>query len=205
MKMKSSNESDIMPLYGLVLSGGKSTRMGSDKGQLTYHGMPQREYLYELLEKVCNRVFISIREEQRDSFSRDFRFITDNDRFKGPFNGIMSAHAQYPAVAWMVLACDLPLIDLPTLQHLRDSRRPAMDATAFATKKSRLPEPLAAIWEVSGLNKAGEYLGTSDSSCPRKFLINAHTHLIAPEDDSLLCNANSLEEYREVRAQLTSR
>ncbi|MFT5737968.1 MAG: molybdopterin-guanine dinucleotide biosynthesis protein A, partial [Maribacter sp.] len=32
-------------IYGLVLAGGKSTRMGVDKGLITYHGLPQRDYL----------------------------------------------------------------------------------------------------------------------------------------------------------------
>lgn len=32
----------LPPLCGLVLSGGKSLRMGQDKGQIAYHGKPQR-------------------------------------------------------------------------------------------------------------------------------------------------------------------
>ena len=46
---------------GLVLAGGLSTRMGTDKGLINYHGTPQREYLFELLSKVCHRVFTSCR------------------------------------------------------------------------------------------------------------------------------------------------
>ena len=202
---KGSTGTQIAPLYGLVLSGGKSTRMGSDKGQISYHGRPQREYLYELLENVCQEVFISIREEQQDSFTGAFNFIYDANLYRGPFNGILSAHARFPNAAWMVLACDLPLIDLPTLRLLNDSRRVDMDATALATEKSGLPEPLAAIWEPGGLEKAGIYLQDAESSCPRKFLINAVTHLVTPETDDLLVNANSMEEYMEVREQLSSK
>ncbi|NNE77041.1 MAG: NTP transferase domain-containing protein, partial [Pricia sp.] len=48
-------------IYGLVLAGGKSSRMGKDKGLIPYHGMPQREYLYHLLGRVCDKTFLSIR------------------------------------------------------------------------------------------------------------------------------------------------
>jgi molybdopterin-guanine dinucleotide biosynthesis protein A len=192
------------PLYGLVLYGGKSTRMGKDKGQLAYHGTPQREYLYKLLENICQQVFISIRDEQQASLPAAFKFISDSDRYRGPFNGILSAHAMHPQAAWMVLACDLPLIDQATLEQLRDSRDPEKDATALATKKSRLPEPLAAIWEPSGLKKAEVYLSVSESSCPRKFLINSDTRLVYPQRDELLWNANSMDDFMEVRSQLAS-
>ena len=56
-----NDNNDIM---GLVLAGGRSQRMGMDKGMLQYHGKPQREYLYEQLEPICSRVFLSIRPEQ---------------------------------------------------------------------------------------------------------------------------------------------
>jgi hypothetical protein len=40
----------IAPIKGLVLVGGKSTRMGQDKSELNYHGKPQKEFVKELLE-----------------------------------------------------------------------------------------------------------------------------------------------------------
>ena len=62
----------IDKLYGLVLSGGKSTRMGTDKGLITYHGIPQREYIYKLLEEVCDATFLSIRDDQAATIPERF-------------------------------------------------------------------------------------------------------------------------------------
>ena len=52
-------------LYGLVLSGGKSTRMGTDKGLLDYFGKSQRVYSIEMLEKLNLKTFLSVRKEQK--------------------------------------------------------------------------------------------------------------------------------------------
>ena len=191
------------PLYGLVLSGGKSTRMGMDKGAITYHGRTQREHLYDLLNQVCDKTFLSIRPDQNLNIGDEKLVIIDEDNYKGPFNGMLSAHRLFPDVAWLVLACDLPFIDVATLKKLIAARDIHRSATALATSESGLPEPLAAIWEPAGLRNAGTYLDESGTSCPRKYLINSDTALVFPENDISLFNANSLEEYHEARAKLT--
>lgn len=189
-------------LYGLVLAGGKSTRMGSDKGLLTYHDVPQQEYLYGLLGQLCDDVFLSIREEQKSTIPDGFKAIIDKNEYRGPFNGILSAHKTHPKVAWLVLACDLPLINLKTLQQLVENRNPSQGATSFATKKTGLPEPLITIWEPEGLNGAMQYLETAESSCPRKFLINSDTKLVFPERDEVLYNANNVEDYEYAKSKI---
>ncbi len=194
--------SEIPALYGLVLSGGKSTRMGSDKGLLAYHGLPQREYFYTLLEQLCDKVYLSLRCDQLQEVSQNFNYILDNDNYQGPFNGILSAHEKFPDAAWLVLACDLPLLDLDTLKRLVDERDPKMVATAMATKKSGLPEPLVAIWEPKGLSTASNYLAAAETFGPRKYLINSDIKMVHPSEDKLLYNANSLEEYHFAKSQL---
>ena len=189
-------------IYGLVLSGGKSMRMGTDKGLIAYHGIPQRDYLYQLLEKICDKTFMSIRKEQEAEISSTFNTIVDEDVFKGPFNGILSAHNKYPDVAWLVLACDLPLIDEKSLRELIEARKGSADATAFAQKENPLPEPLCAIWEPQALTGAVSYLEQGNGSCPRKFLINSNTHLVFPENAQVLMNANSEVEYKEAMTKL---
>ncbi|MDX1545013.1 MAG: NTP transferase domain-containing protein, partial [Christiangramia sp.] len=79
-------------LYGLVLAGGKSSRMGMDKGDLKYHGKPQRDHLYEMLQEVCDEVFLSLRKDQEDAVKANFRTIADMDEVRGPQNGMQSAH-----------------------------------------------------------------------------------------------------------------
>ena len=191
-------------LNGLVLSGGKSTRMGMDKGLIEYHGKPQREYLYGLLQKVCDEVYMSIREDQETGVPGNLKYIKDKNRVNGPFNGLLSAHEFDPLAGWLVLACDLPMITQQGIEFLIANRDFSKAATAYATRESKLPEPLCAIWEPEALSEAEKYLEKGNGTCPRKFLINSDVQLVFPEDDQLLVNANSQEDYREVKAKLTA-
>ncbi|MGB6153979.1 MAG: molybdenum cofactor guanylyltransferase [Pricia sp.] len=190
-------------IYGLVLAGGKSTRMGKDKGMIPYHGMPQREYLYHLLSRVCTETFMSVRPDQQMEIDERMQTIVDDDVYQGPYNGILSAHSKFPEVAWLVLACDMPLIDLASLQELIAARDPNVLATAFAEKDDPLPEPLCAIWEPHALESSKAYLEGGDGTCPRKFLINNETKLVFPSRLNVLLNANSEEEYKEAIVRLS--
>lgn len=190
-------------LYGLVLSGGKSTRMGEDKGLIKYHELPQREHLYSLLNEVCDQTFLSIRKDQKDEISNAFDTIVDKDEFRGPYNGLLSAHKAHPDAAWLVLACDLPLMDKKALEELIASRNSGKIASAFADKQNPLPEPLCAIWEPEALKRSVAYLEAGNGSCPRKFLINADVHLVFPEHKEVLLNANSKAEYEEALLKIS--
>ena len=191
----------IAPLYGLVLAGGRSQRMGSDKGLLAYHGIPQREFAGRLMEPICDAVYLSLRQDQDAADSR-YPGIFDTNRYRGPFNGILSAHEAFPEVAWLVVACDLPLLDVATLELLLSGRRPDSVATSLVTGVSGLPEPLAAIWEPHGLTEACTYLDNATSSCPRKFLIRAGATCVRVPDDAVLANANNPEERQVIRDRI---
>lgn len=190
-------------LYGLVLSGGKSTRMGTDKGLIEYHGVPQREYLYDLLSQVCEETFISLREEQQEELPSRMKTIIDLNEYRGPYNGLLSAHKKYPEAAWLVLACDLPLMDVDALKELISQRDANKQATAFALKENPLPEPLCAIWEPHAFEASIDYLNSGNGTCPRKYLINHDTKLVFPKNENVLLNANSEKEYKEALEKLS--
>jgi molybdopterin-guanine dinucleotide biosynthesis protein A len=189
-------------LYGLILAGGKSTRMGMDKDRISYHGLPHSLYLLGLLDEICQNTFLSIRADQEKEYG-DHNYIVDENIYRGPFNGILSAHKKDPEVAWLVVACDLPLIDRKTIQLLVSERDTTKKATALATGKTGLPEPLAAIWEAEGLSPVQDYLQKAQSSCPRKYLLNSDIKLVVPQTDQVLLNANFEEEYLEVMKKLS--
>jgi molybdopterin-guanine dinucleotide biosynthesis protein A len=106
-------------LNGLVLAGGKSTRMGFDKGEVNWYGKEQRYHMADLLNKHCAEVYISCRdEEQQKGIATDYLSLPDTFTGLGPYGAILSAFRQKPIAAWLVIACDLPLVDAEVLQHL---------------------------------------------------------------------------------------
>ena len=142
-KKKSIKKSN--PLYGLILTGGKSTRMGKDKALLNYHGKTQTEFCYELLEGFCDKVFISNRKDQSVvQGHKGLPQIHDHENYSGigPLAGILSSMQKYPKAAWLVLACDLPYVCAKTIKHLIEHRNSKRLATAYQSSHDQLPEPL---------------------------------------------------------------
>ena len=192
---------EVSQLYGLVLAGGKSTRMGKDKRQLHYHGMSQQEYSFSLLESLCEKVFISVREAQIDDTGAS-KYILDKNIAKGPLNGILSAHMAHPKDAWLVLACDTPLVDKEVLDALVAERNTSKMATTMATQKTDRPEPLIAIWEPHALATLLNYSKTSANKYPTKILLNHPIHKVYPKQDVKLMNVNHPDDFDEIKKLL---
>jgi molybdenum cofactor guanylyltransferase len=185
----------MAPLYGLVLAGGRSTRMQRDKALLEYAGRNQLERAVELIAPLVERVFVSVRPDQTgDPLRARFAQIVDSGEIAGPIAGIMAAQARHPDAAWLVLACDLPLLDPDTLAHLLRARRPERHATAYRSTHDGLPEPLCAIYEPSSREAMRAHVA-SGRDCPRKFLINADTELIDQPQPGALDNVNTPKDY----------
>ena len=116
---------NVPPLNGLVLAGGKSQRMGEDKGLIDYHGMPQRDYIYRLLSQVTEKTFMSIRPDQKEEFGEEVNVIPDSITGLGPFGALISAFREDPNHAWLVVACDLPMLDRQSIGQLIEGRNPS--------------------------------------------------------------------------------
>lgn len=191
-------------LYGLILAGGKSSRMSTDKGELQYHAaISQRSFLYQLLKKYCTKTFISCRAGQVDNLQKDEAYIADENLYKGPLNGILSAYHLYPDKAWLVVAVDLPHLADTTIAALINQRDDLKPATAYATQASKIPEPLIAIWEQTALAEAEKYI-RAGNTCPRKFLIGQDIKTIFPADDAELFNANYYSDYLEAKNRMAA-
>jgi len=197
------NKSTHITLYGLVLAGGKSSRMGSDKSTMEWHGKEQRYYMADLLGDLCDNVFISCRADQGGEIDSAYSVIPDAYDIGGPLGGILSAFKAHPHAAWLVTACDMPLLNTETLQYLIEHRDINALATTFQSPFDSLPEPLITIWEPSCYENL---LAISEEGykCPRKALIR-YTEKVnilpAPDADALM-NANTPEDAEKAKAML---
>ncbi len=190
------------PVYGLILAGGSSTRMHRDKAALPYLGKSQLDRAFEVASRHLARVFVSVRADQAaDPARAQHPLIVDSCAGAGPIVGIRSALAAYPAVAWLVMACDLPFLSDTALEQLLRERDAAGLATAYRSVHDGLPEPLCAIWEPAAAAALAAYQETG-GACPRKFLIRHAARLLDTKDPRALDNVNTPEEYAEALAAI---
>lgn len=191
-------------LYGLVLAGGRSRRMGRDKSTLAYHGRPQVEVAFDLLSSICSRVFISNRADQELAPGHEGKPQL-HDRYDnlGPIGGLLTAFDAHPDCAWLVVACDLPFLDRPTLDFLVQRRDPARAATAFRGQYEDLPEPMCAIYEPAMKQQLQRFV-ENGITCPRKALIRSDTLLLDLPNAQTLENANSPDDFEMARAAVAA-
>ncbi len=189
---------NIPPVYGLVLAGGKSTRMGKDKGLISYHGKAQREYMAEMLDELCSKTFLSFRADQNPDAKTDFPILKDRFEGLGPFGAILSAFREEPEAAWLVVACDLPMLDKATLNRLLTERDSSQFATCYRSPVNAFPEPLVALWEPKAYPVALQFLAQG-YSCPRKVLINSPVKELEVSDGSKLLNVNTPEDMKSMK------
>jgi len=187
-------------LNGLVLAGGKSTRMGFDKSKANWSGREQRYHVAEMLKSLCEKVYIS-RSAEQQTVENSYPTLTDTFIGLGPYGAILSAFREKPDEAWLVIACDLPLLDMDTLRYLVDNRDSSAIATAFGNGFENLPEPLITIWEPKSYPVLLSFL-SQGYSCPRKVLINSDSRLLIAADKSALTNVNTPEDLEKIRKYL---
>ncbi len=179
------------PVFGLVLAGGESRRMGQDKALLDHNGQSQLAFVVDLLGAVVDKVFVSTRSDQAADEERG-RYEQIVDRFDniGPVAGILSALEEHPNVDWLVVACDLPNIDEQTIRYLLDRRSDTQPFTAFTSSHDGLPEPLCAVYR-NGCRDVVQAFVDDGLICPRKILIRSDTCLLAQPNSAALDNVNT--------------
>lgn len=188
-----SKANDPPIINGLVLAGGKSTRMGKPKDEIKWHSKEQRYYIADLLAPLCDKVYISCRPEQSSDSDPSYLFLNDHFSDIGPLAGVLSAFRTNPLTAWIVIACDLPLIDTYSLEHLIKYRNADKFASAYKNPTDNLPEPMITIWEPKSYPILDDCLATGNTSL-RKALIDNDTMLIKPVKSEILLNVNTPEE-----------
>src|SRR3978361_1289957 len=100
-------------MKGVVLCGGKSIRMGLDKGLIEFESVTWANIGICKMLDVSLGVVLSVNKDQYKQYSERFENVViaqDNASLHvyGPLKGIFSVHLQYPEEDLLVLACDMP-------------------------------------------------------------------------------------------------
>lgn len=191
-------------LTGVVACGGKSTRMGMDKSLLNYHGKPQRYFIYDLLKTICTQVYISCNEEQSSAVDQDYNFITDDKQFSGhgPVSGLLTSFKSFPEKAILFVGCDYPHLNIEALQQLTENNDSSADAYCFIDTNN-IRQPLIALYEYSSFDKLLIRFHKGKYSL-RDFLETENIITFSPARDNLLLSADTWDEYKTEKINISS-
>lgn len=201
--LQAASEAARPQLKALILAGGKSSRMGDNKAELVYrHDTTEAERLAGYCTELGLETYFSLSEYQDEYYGK--QVIPDRFLGLGPMGAIASAFLHDPEAAWLVVACDLPLLEKEHLAQLINQRDSRQFATAVQGKSQPFPEPLIAIYEPRAYARLLQFL-TLGYACPRKLLINSDMATLKFKDETPLTNANTPEEREWVLEKLSNR
>jgi molybdopterin-guanine dinucleotide biosynthesis protein MobB len=133
------------PLYGCVLIGGKSTRMGRPKHLIETDGKTWLARTIEYMEQTASTVVISGAGDVPDDLS-DYARLPDAPDARGPMSGLLSMMRWSPRASWLVAACDMPDITPEAFAWLAAARTPGKWATMPQLAGAKGVEPLLAYY-----------------------------------------------------------
>ena len=209
----------ISELGIIVLAGGLSTRMGTDKTRLPWGSTT---LLGEMLRKAvlteCGEILVSINRELEESeahiieearsFGRHIQLVPDTIAMKGPLSGLQSALSVGTREAYIVVSADMPWFSF----HWLPSWEVHIDAFLQGELLAMVPyvglqeyEPLAAIYKRSVLDTIQETLEGEDVSMHGVLDKIPYMEMDMIEEAELYSNVNTRLSYKLAKAKSANR
>jgi molybdopterin-guanine dinucleotide biosynthesis protein A len=187
-------------LAGLVLCGGKSERMGTDKSLIAYGNEPQLHKVHRMLAEGMENVFVSINASQASGIHGQYGTIADAAEFKnaGPMTGLLSAFQKFPDKPFFVMGCDYPFFGGEDMNALIEGRDGACDAVCYASLETGIDEPLLTIYEKSCGPLLLKYFMEGNRSL-RYFLQTVKTKRLAPLNPLAIKSVDTKEAWEKLR------
>ena len=132
-----------IPVYGCILIGGKSSRMGQPKHLIRKNGRTWLELAVERLSPLVDEVVLSGRGTVPASLAHLVR-LPDAPGLAGPMTGLLAAMRWQPDVSWLLLACDQPDFSTGAVEWLLDQAGPGIRAVLPDLAGDGRLEPLLA-------------------------------------------------------------
>ena len=184
-----------MDVTGIILAGGKSSRMGTDKGMQELCGKPLIQYAIQALSGLCDTIIISSSSKAYHSLGN--KVVADVFPGIGPMGGIYSALKQSNTEKNLVLSCDLPFVSKELMSFILKNSEGFEIAVPYEGNQHY--EPLCGFYNQSVLKLMGEYIQKGNYKLPDLFdEISINRLIISTEasfyQKNLFFNVNSQQE-----------
>ena len=140
---------------GIILAGGKSKRMGTDKGFVRLLNKPLIQYAIDILKPLCRHLIISSNNPDYEQFG--LPVIEDLVEDAGPMSGIFSGLSFSSTRKNLVLSCDMPLVNKGLLEALLNDESGIM----AVPEHDSLLEPLCACYPKESKDLLEDYLNSA--------------------------------------------
>ena len=127
----------------IILGGGRSSRIGRDKGQLKLDGRSLFEIVSAELKTLFDRIIVVTNAPELFRDFRDFQIVTDEVPYQGPLGGILAGLSASPKEYNLVVAYDMPFLN-PQLIELLFAE--AASADVVIPRSEEGIEPLFAVY-----------------------------------------------------------
>jgi molybdopterin-guanine dinucleotide biosynthesis protein A len=139
----------MKPLDGVVLAGGSSRRLGLDKALLRFGDAPLLQIVVDRITQVCDHVVVAVdRPERYQELRLSANLVADASPGLGPISGLQSGLQASDAEHILVVACDLPFLNVELLRFMADMPR---SYQALVPRSEGRWQPLCAIYARSCL------------------------------------------------------
>lgn len=181
----------------IIIAGGTSQRMGTDKSMLPLKGRTIIENICEQLHAGFEQVLISANETDKFAFL-GFEIVRDRVSDQGPLMGIASSLAASANELNFVVACDIPHIRLTFVRRmLSQAAKSSADIVVPMTRDGQC-EPLFAIYRRSVVKAMNEVLSTNRRKITDVFALCEVEYVRL---GTSLPNLNTMAEYRQFQKQ----
>ena len=187
-----SNKKDIT---GIVLAGGKSSRMGSDKGLIKIDNKTFVENVIAAMEPLVNEIIIVSNNPEYYQFG--FYRVEDDIKDSGPLAGLYSGLKYSNSEFNLVLSCDIPIIKTEILEKLIEVDYKNYEVTQIESHNKTMP--LIAIYQKQCMHKCLELLQQDERRL--RVAVNqlkTKTIVIDSEYDPFVKNVNNKEDLKTI-------
>jgi molybdopterin-guanine dinucleotide biosynthesis protein A len=183
-------------ITGIVLAGGKSSRMGSDKGLIKIDNKTFVENVIAAMEPLVNEIIIVSNKPEYDQFG--FYRVEDDIKDSGPLAGLYSGLKYSNSEFNLVLSCDIPIIKTEILEKLIEVDYKNYEVTQIESHNKTMP--LIAIYQKQCMHKCLELLQQDERRL--RVAVNqlkTKTIVIDSEYDPFVKNVNNKEDLKTIK------